>query len=306
MPGLKADFATYVDSSGREFGYAVVAHRGSEGLAVHLSAFFGVADRHRLNRDQHHGYFHRLRMLGSDASHDWLFLSDTYGAFGNGTYYTGKAGDLFVERAMVEIVSQQLALRHLGPERLVTVGSSMGAHGAIALALLLDASGVVAISPHTRLDIAAAKCGRFDEIAYICPDGDPASPDNRFVTRRIFALLDERAAGRGLPRLFVQSAADDVGVHVEQVLPLVEAWRRLGGVVEVDERPVGGHDAQYATRPLLLDAIGHIFDGEPIDVHRYQQQPEFAASVLRRPLSARIRRALRIRTRYRALRRRFR
>jgi hypothetical protein len=300
---FEPSFQTYIDPEGRALEYATVHHDGSTGLVVHLSAFFGSWADHRVYRDQFQGYFHRLRMLGSHRDYDWLFLCDTNGAFHNGTYYTGKAGDLFVERAIVEITGREMSDRGHGPERLVTVGSSMGATGAIVLGLLLEAAGVVAISPHVKLDVAAELCNRLDEVAFICPDRDPSNPGNHFVTRRIDGLLEAGASAKRLPRLFVQSTADDVGVHNEQVLPLVNAWREKGGSVDLDVRRVGGHEAIYGTRPLLLDAIAKIFAGDPIDVESYRTDPRFAATVLRKPLSHRIRSLLRLRTRYRVLRR---
>jgi hypothetical protein len=296
-------FHTYTDPEGRALEYATVHHVGSTGLVVHLSAFFGAWADHRVYRDQFQGYFHRLRMLGSHPDYDWLFLCDTNGAFRNGSYYTGKAGDLFVERAIVEITGREMTDRGHGSERLVTVGSSMGATGAIVLGLLLDAAGIVAISPHVRLDIAAELCNRFDEVAFICPDRDPSNPENHFVTRRIDGLLEAETSTGRLPRLFVQSTADDVGVHKEQVLPLVNAWREKGGRVDLDVREAGGHEAIYGTRPLLLDAISKILAGDPIGVESYRTDPRFAATVLRKPLSHRIRSILRLRTRYRVLRR---
>jgi len=304
-PAVNPEFRTYVDAAGHQFEYALIHHRGSDGLVVHLSAFFGPDDRHRVNRDQHLGYFHRLRMLGSDSAHDWLFLCDTFGAHHNGTYYSGEAGDLFVERAMLEIVGTVLAERGHGPERVVTVGSSAGGHGALVLGLRLHTAGIVAISPHVDLDVAARLCGRYDEVAFACADGDPASPGNYPVTRRIGTLLGSWPPDSELPRLFVQTVRDDVGVYGEQVLPLVESWRSHGGAVELDVRVTGGHDAQYATRPLLMDAVARILAGRPIDVGSYQDDPAFAATVLRRPFSLRFRRRLRLRTRYRALARRL-
>src|SRR5262249_40633274 len=94
-----------------------------------------------------------------------------------------------------------------------------------------------------------------------------------------------------LPRLFVQSCADDAGVHHEQVIPLVERWRSLGGMADLDVRPRGGHTSDWATRALLLDATGRILRGESIDPERYATDPAFAGSQTRQPLSHRLRRA---------------
>lgn len=283
--------ALHTDEAGRPFGYVHVPHPGATGLAVHFSAFFGAWGDARPYRDQFQGYFHRLKMLGSDPSRNWLFLCDAHGAFDNGTYYTGRAGDLFVERAMTEIITEHLDRFGYRDQPLVTLGSSMGATAALKFGLDLDADGVVAICPHIDLDVCAERQDRRAEVAWICPDGDPTAPHNHAYTRQIRGRLDARAADRPLPRLYVQSCEDDDGVHDEQVVPLVERWRALGGEVSADYRPVGGHTSDWATRAVLLDAVARLSDGRPIDVERYHRDPEFAGRLVRPPVSHRLRRA---------------
>jgi hypothetical protein len=281
-----------VDEQGRTFEYAVVRHPGSTGLVVHCSAFFGRWGNARAYREQFQGYFHRLKMLGSYPRHDWLFLCDPYGARENGTYYTGQKGDLFVERAMTQIVDRMLEEGPFGPQETVTVGSSMGATGALVLALKFGMRGAVAITPHVDLDMAARHCGRFDEVAWACADGDPFSVESEQVTHRVRTLLGGYGPAHPPPRLFVQACADDHGVYEEQVLPLVDTWTALGGTVDLDVRPTGGHTSDFATRPLLLDAIDRILEGDPIDVAAYQSSPIFAGRVTPTPVSHRIMRTV--------------
>ena len=300
-PSLDADFRTFTDAEGRTFEYAVVTHPGGQGLAVHCSAFFGKWGDHHAYRDRFQGYFHRLRMLGSDPGHQWLFLCDSYGAFRNGTYYNGEHGDPFVERAVLAIVDREMERLEIPPGRLVTVGSSMGATGALLIGLVLGAAGIVAIGPHVDLDVVAAQCGRWDEVAFITPDGDPTAAANYPLTRRIRALVSDVGTTRRLPDLFVQVCADDAGVYQEQVLPLVEEWRSLGGAVALDVRPVGGHTSDYATRPLLLDATASLMEGRLPDPRTYQSDPTFAGHLTRVGPVARARRALKLRSRLRAL-----
>jgi hypothetical protein len=231
-------------------------------------------------------------MLGSDPTLDWFFLCDTHGVHGNGCYYLGEAGDLYVERAVAALVDDQVAATGHPPDRVVTLGSSMGATAAIATGLRLGAAGIVAVGPHVDLDTSARFQDRMAEVAWICPDGDALAEHNHHLTRRINRTLDSWPADRRLPRLFVQSCQDDTGVHQEQVVPLVERWRALGGTADLDSRPVGGHTSDWATRPLLLDAAHRMLSGEPIDVERYATDPAFAGSLTRPPLSHRVRRAV--------------
>ena len=279
----------YIDPEGRRFEYVHIRH-GRPDLAVHFSAFFGKWGDAKPYRDRFQGYFHRLKMLGSSENHDWLFLCDPYGAFDNGTYYTGHKGDFFVERATSTIIERVATEGNYPSSQVATIGSSMGATAALKFGLLFDVRGIVAVGPHVDLDISALAQGREREVAWICPDGDFAAPHNFIYTRQIKNMLGAWAPGRPLPTLFLQSCADDVGVHDQQVVPLYEQWRAEGGSAYLDTRPKGGHTSDYATRPLMLDALQRLLAGEPVDVARYQRDPEFAGQLTAPPLSHRLRR----------------
>jgi hypothetical protein len=283
---------TYTDSEGRPFSYVLVEHPGANTLVVHFSAFFGDWGDARPYRQQFGGYFHRLKMLGGEPQHHWLFVCDAYGAHQNGTYYTGSKGDLFVERAMSHIIDGSLHQLGLGADDVITAGSSMGATAALKFGLLGRSRGVVAIAPHIDLDICAARQNRWEEVAFICPDGDPMNPANWPLTRQVSRMVDAWDPGITLPRLFLQSSADDAGVHVEQVLPLLERWRAKGGRVDLDERPAGGHTSDWATKAVLVDVLNRYFEGQPLDITRYQQDPLYRGAITKSPWSHRVRRRL--------------
>jgi hypothetical protein len=280
----------YRDEQGRAFGYVPITHPGAHGLVVHFSAFFGRWGNAKAYRDQFQGYFHRLKMLGSCQHHDWLFLCDTYGAFENGTYYTGERGDFFVERA-VRATLEPYIDQH-GRENVVMMGSSMGATAALKFGLMSDVAGIVAISPHVDLDICALRQNRFDEVAFICPDGRPDSPSNFPYTRQITNLIEYRPTERALPRLFIQSCEDDAGVHDEQVVPLIDRWTKRGGEVFLDARATGGHTSDYATRPLLLHVADRLLSHQPIDINFVQTDARFRAVPTVPPMSHRLRRRI--------------
>lgn len=266
-----SDIQTYTDESGHTLHYVRRVHPGSSGLGIHFSAFFfGAVGNSRAYRDVFGGYFHRLRMLGDDTSHDWLFLCDEYGFERDGTYYTGERGDFFVERAVQTILEQAWGEWGYTRESTVMVGSSMGATAALKFGLRNRVCGIVAIGPHIDLDICAERQGRYDHVAFICPDGDPTSEQNWPLTRQIRASLATWSATAPLPRLFVQSCEDDDGVHVEQVLPLVDLYRELGGIVDLDSRPIGGHTSDWAPRSLLLEVIDCLLAAAVIDVDTLQ------------------------------------
>jgi hypothetical protein len=262
------------DEQGRAFRYVHVRHPGARGLVVHFSAFFGEWGEARQHRKVFSGHFHRLRMLGDVPDHDWLFVCDEYGADGNGTYYTGQSGNMFVERAILDLIRSVAGGSGIATSSMVTMGSSMGATAALKFGLILGVKGIVAISPHVDLDICAVRQGRWRHVAFICPDGDPVSPHNHVYTRQVRRLVADPRTGR-LPALFMQACRDDDGVFTEQVEPLCAAWERAGGSVTLDARRRGGHTSDHATRPLLLDARACLLDDRPIDVRRYQRDRAF-------------------------------
>jgi predicted esterase len=231
-----------VEVEGRLYNY--VLYPGDEALCVHFSAFFGEWGEQRRNRAQYQGYFHRMRMFWPLRSYRFLFLCDTFGADQNGTYYKGEDGDFFVERAMNQIMDSVQEQVGVESNRVVMLGSSMGATAALRFALERQAAGAVAVSPHIDLDLSARHQGRARHVAAMLPDEDVMSPRHYDVTREIRALA-ETVPTR--PRIAIQSMEDDRGVHDEQVIPLVERWRGRGGVVDTDFRPTGGHTSDHAT-----------------------------------------------------------
>ncbi len=278
----------HVDGEGHVFRYVPVRHEGSRGLVIHFSAFFGEWGDQPRHREAFQGHFHRLGMLGDVTEHDWLFLCDEYGPDRNGTYYTGEAGDLFVERAIRDLITIEMKAFDRPAQTVVTMGSSMGATAALKFGLMLRVKGIVAISPHIDLDICAERQGRWRHVAAICPDGDPLAPHNYKYTRQVRGLIEGWSETELPPRLFVQACRDDDGVFVEQVEPLCAAWRAAGGPVTLDARRRGGHTSDHATRPLLLDVVSRLLDGGPINVARYRRDRNYrgpsSASIARRDI----------------------
>lgn len=267
--------SVYTDSHGREFHYIHV-DRGNNQLGVHFSAFFGDWGDDPKYRKTFGGYFHRLRMLGTDGSIDWLFLCDAFGADENGTYYIGKHDDPFVENAMFEILKRiGLETRYVA-QNTVTIGSSMGATAALKFGLIYGVKGIIAISPHIDLDISAKTQNRERHVSWILEDSDTQNSTHFPITRQIRLLLDVQISNNALlPSLFVQSCRDDKGVHFEQAVPLVKQWRNGRGVAWFDERRFGGHTSEFATRALLLDVVHRFLGNEQLDIRAYKWSSEF-------------------------------
>ena len=258
------DFATAsawyqepITIEGRLYNYVLYPGSGDT-LCIHFSAFFGESGERRPTRAQFSGYFHRLRMFWPASAHSFLFLCDTFGVEENGCYYKGENGDFFVERAIDEIIGSTIERTEVSPERVVTIGSSMGATGALRVGLKHGFAGIIAACPHIDLDLSALNQNRVPHVAAILGTDDVGNPAYFPVTREI-----RRIAGSltRLPRLAIQSAQDDYGVHQEQVVPLVELWLERGGAVASDFHPAGGHTTDYATSDYFDRMIRWCLEG---------------------------------------------
>jgi len=239
-----AQYGHELEIEGRRYTYVLYPGTGGA-LAVHFSAFFGEWGERRAYRAQYSGHFHRLRMFWPLVEHSFLFVCDTFGADRNGTYYKGENGDFFVERAIGEILDRTHDRLGIPADRTVTLGSSMGATGALRFALERGYAGAIAVSPHIDLDLSALHQGRQRHVAAIVGRDDVQSPELFSVTREIRALAESVPT---TTRIVLQSMCDDHGVYEEQVLPFVAQWRERGGHVLLDERAVGGHTSEYAPR----------------------------------------------------------
>jgi pimeloyl-ACP methyl ester carboxylesterase len=255
-----ATFQHEVEIEGRPYRYVLYPGHGDT-LAVHFSAFFGEWGDRRPNRPQFQGHFHRLRMFWTLSEHAFLFLSDTFGADRNGSYYKGEDNDFFVERAMEQIMASVRARLGIAPAQTVAIGSSMGATAALRFALRDRLAGAVVVSPHIDLDLSGRYQGRARHVAAIVGRKDIESADLYPVTREIRALVDTVDP---VPRIVMQSMRDDDGVHEEQVLPFVSAYRARGGWVELDERATGGHTSDHATADWFRGAIERVLTPQPV------------------------------------------
>ena len=244
-------YAHELKVEGRRYTYVLYPGTG-DALCAHFSAFFGEWGERREYRAQYSGHFHRLRMFWPLSEHSFLFVCDTFGADRNGTYYKGEDSDFFVERAMGEILDRAQEQVGAPPERMVTLGSSMGATGALRFALKRGYAGAIGVSPHIDLDLSALHQGRRRHVAAIVGREDVQAPELYPVTREIRALAQSVPLK---PRIVLQSMRDDHGVHQEQVLPFVTTWRERGGEIVLDERTDGGHTSDYATGEWFANQI---------------------------------------------------
>lgn len=250
---------TFVSSEGVEVSYLRRRH-GSDTLVIWFSAF---------TRGPHLGRvlkvtpgFHGYKFSKSHDEFDWLLVRDSWGYTQDGTYYGGRAGDLFVERAVSECVQHFVEeQRRMNPRSVVVaMGSSMGAFAAIKFGVL---HGIPAFgwSPHLDVEIAMKYCGRGPWVRFCLENASEA--DQVAYLERMKDVVD--AHQTALPRLILQVAEDDPFVYPEQVTPFVDRYRSHGGSVQLDLRERGGHSSihvpdEYIVSALRSLAAEHVLD----------------------------------------------
>lgn len=265
---MNPEISTYIDNEGREFHYSFINNKADK-LVIHFTAFFGDWGDRKEYKKYYKGYFHRYRMFVDEKKYNFLFVCDQYGVTQNGTYYTGNAGDFFVERATQKIINTVVASLNISWQNIITIGSSMGATGALKFGLKNNALGIVAIAPHINLDICAKLQGREQHVAWICPDGDTQAAHNYPYTRQIWNLINDTRVIP--PRLFLHSCEDDHGVHSEQVLPFLDIYQSKGGQIILFSKAVGGHSGDACGKGVLLDVLEKMFAAKSIDVRQYDK-----------------------------------
>lgn len=220
--------------------------------------------------------FHGFKISKSFSDLDWLLIRDSYGLTGDGTYYGGSAGRLFVEDSVKNLILNKKAeyLARNSDTTFVLMGSSMGGYAAIKMAILTSISKVFVYSPHLDMDIAMSHCGRGPWIKYCLSDDTEA---NQRYLRRLQFLVEST---KNLPRLVIQVSQDDPYVYPEQVVPFVQMYKELGGDVEIDLRESGGHGSSNAPDQYIKTVVKCLGRDQEIDFETLKLLPsrEFTRS----------------------------
>lgn len=206
--------------------------------------------------------FHGFKAASTFDEFSFTLIRDDSGLTGDGTYYFGKANNPYIEVAIAELISYiQQQIQESSPNiPFIGVGSSMGAYAATKFGVMKNFNAVLAMVPHFDISAAVKYCGRKNWIDWAC-EGAPQEEIDRYLSRLQDVVISHTGP---LPRLFVQSALDDVGVHSEQVLPFVSLYESKGGKVDRDFRTSGGHSMvnasnQFINATLKLLASNKIF-----------------------------------------------
>ncbi|MCE9623075.1 MAG: lysophospholipase [Actinomycetia bacterium] len=265
---MTAQVETWTASNGTELEFLHHDH-GSDDLVVWFSAFTRGPILGRIMKVSPR--FHGFRLSGTATRHNWLLMRDSAGLTGDGTYYGGSAGNLFMEEAVREKVTQMITMhREAHPQgKIIAMGSSMGGYAAMKFGLLCGFDGVFIYSPHLDLKIAMEHCGRGPWIRH-CLSGD-AELDSAYLSR-LQRVVDGHSETQ-LPPLILQTSIDDSYVYPEQVAPFIETYSRMGGVVTLDLRDSGGHGSMNAQDAYILAAVASLVENSTLDLEGLRKLP---------------------------------
>jgi hypothetical protein len=112
---INPEISTYIDDTGRVFHYSLINNK-TDKLVIHFTAFFGDWGDRKEYKKYYKGYFHRYRMFADQKGYNFLFVCDQYGA-------------------TQEIINTVVASLNIKWQNIITIGSSMGATGALKFGL---------------------------------------------------------------------------------------------------------------------------------------------------------------------------
>lgn len=241
---------------------------GSETVVFWFSAFTRGPHLGRLLKVT--SGFHGFKFSRVHDQFDWVLVRDQFGFTEDGTYYGGRAGDLYVEDAVGEFVAKVIAeRRQKNPDvRFVMMGSSMGAFAAIKFAIM-NRVPALGWSPHLDIEIAMRYCGRGPWVRH-CLEGADERSIQEYVHRMKRVIEDHKGE---LPKLILQAAKDDPFVYPEQIVPFVDLYEAGGGIVQLDLREFGGHSSIHAPDPYLLAAIDALSTGDDLKIDELRTLP---------------------------------
>ncbi len=230
----------------------IVSHlinNGSSNLVVWFSAFTRGPKLGRVLKSRNN--FHGYRIAKQQKELDWLLVKDTFGLTKDGSYYSGKPKDCFVEDEFCRLF-QKIKGDY---SSIIFMGSSMGAYAAMKFSLLLRVKRVALFAPHFDLKIARDLCGRKKWIEYLY-EGDSYSifEINDFLSR-LQLLINDSNTSMGEKQIYLQCSEDDFGVYSEQVLPFINQVKNYNSNLYLDKRKIGGHTGLFMSDELILYVI---------------------------------------------------
>ncbi len=205
--------------------------------------------------------FHGFRVSSENSEFNWVLIRDHAGYTNDGTYYGGKAGNLFIEDAVSELIAKLSSdfTERESNTRFIAMGSSMGGYAAMKFALLCNIGSCFVYSPHFDMRIAMRNCGRKLWIEWALADG--TEQEKQEYLCRLQILLEQNASAVRNTKVLIQATSDDQFVYPEQIVPFLERYRSAGGSIELDLRDRGGHTSIHTPNAYIFAVLRELSKG---------------------------------------------
>lgn len=205
--------------------------------------------------------FHGYKVSQENTEFNWVLIRDHAGFTNDGTYYGGKAGNLFIEDSVVELIfTLQSEFRRKNYDaRFVAMGSSMGGYAAVKFSLLCGIDACFVYSPHFDMKIAMQFCGRKRWIQWSLDSG--TEKDKEDYVNRLQNVVAKSSDSLRNTKLLVQATADDPYVYPEQIVPFIKRFEMYGGSVHLDLRSDGGHTSIYTPNEYIYFVLQELGSG---------------------------------------------
>ena len=205
--------------------------------------------------------FHGFKVSSENSEFSWVLIRDHAGYTNDGTYYGGKAGNLFIENAVSELIAKLSSEFTKRDENtlFIAMGSSMGGYAAMKFALLCNMGSCFVYSPHFDMRIAMQNCGRKSWIEWSLTDG--TEQEKQEYLCRLQILLEQNASTARNTKVLGQATSDDPFVYPEQVGPFLDAYRSPGGSIALDLRDQGGHTSIHTPNEYIFAVLRELSNG---------------------------------------------
>lgn len=185
-----------------------------------------------------------------------LYILDDFGD--QGAYYLQDHGSKAIFDAVQQLIDQKLKEAELGPEQLITVGSSKGGTAALIHGLAAGAGNIFAGAPQTRIGTFVSM-PHPNVLRYMTGGDDDAAVAS--LDRVLYDLAEDCAVGSRI-RVLVGDKDHHYKGHV---LPFARHLRNLGHVVQVDALPGLPHSEIGRTYRLQLqDYLDRLVNGQSV------------------------------------------
>lgn len=195
-----------------------------------------------------------------DLNCNKLYILDDFGNDGKGSYYLGENKNMFIERAVSELIDFVAHGAKIQKDKIMTAGSSKGGYAALYFAFKYGYGTALSGAPQVLLGNYLSHPANSNVMSYIC--GDIKIDDINYLNR---VLLDVIKDSEHSPALYLHVSANEHH-YKDHMIPLIELLdskgiKRILDLATYDHHgEVGRHFPMFARNMIQRKLTGHYDD----------------------------------------------